>query len=301
MNFMKDSLDPHQFGSLKNSSTTHALVELVHQWQNALDKPGRMVRMLMLDFSKAFDRVDHTIVLKRLANLGLPDFIAKWMTSYICRRKQRVRIGQYVSDWRTINAGVPQGTLCGPVCFLLHINDLHTCCPTLIKYVDDSRVWEICASDCHDSHLQEAAEQAETWSSRKLMKINANKTKTMNTDFPLNQRDPPAVLDGTQIEQTNTFKLLGVILSDDLSWGPHVEYLHSKCSQRLYLLTLLKRAGVSNHDILKIYLAMVRSILEYVCPVWHSSLRKTQTDRLESIQRRVTQILHPDQSYTNSP
>ena len=181
------------------------------------------------------------------------------------------------------------------MCFVLHINDLHTCCPTL-KYVDDSSVWEICASDYHNSHLQEAVEQAETWSSRNLMKINADKTKTMN------QRDPPAVvLDGTPMEQTNTLKLLGVILSDDLSWVPHVEYLNSKCSQRLYLLTLLKRAGVSNHDILKIYLAMIRSILQYPCPVWHSSLTKAQTDRLESIQRRVTQVLHPDQSYTNSP
>ena len=67
-----------------------------------------------------------------------------------------------------------------------------------------------------------------------------------------------------------------------------------------YLLTLLKRAGVSYHDILKIYLAMIRPILEYACPVGHSSLTKTQTDRLESIQRKVTQILHPDQSYEQS-
>ena len=292
-----------QFGLLKDSSTTHALVELVHRWQNALDKPGRMVRVLMLNFSSAFDRVDHTIVLEKLANLGTPDFIVKWMTSFPWQRKQRVGIRQYVSDWRTINAGVPQETLCDPVCFLLHINDLHTCFPTL-KYVDDSSVWESCASDCHDSHLQEAAEQAETWSSRNLMKINADKTKTMNIDFSLNQRDPPAVvlkMAPQQNRPTCTFKLLGVILSDDLSWGPRVEYLHSKCSQRLYLLTLLKRAGVSNHDILKIYLAMIQYILEYACPVWHSSLTKTQTDWLESIQRRVTQLLHPDQLYEQSP
>ena len=152
MNFMEDSLDPHQFGSLKNSSTTHALVELVHQWQNALDKSSRLVRVLMLDFSKALDRVDRTIVLEELANLGLPDFIVKWTISFLCKRKKRVRLGQYVNDWRTINTGVPQGIICGPVCILVCINDLYTCCPTL-KYVDDSSVWEICASDCHDSHL----------------------------------------------------------------------------------------------------------------------------------------------------
>ena len=98
MNFMEDSLNPHQFGLLKDSSTTHALVELVHQWQNALDKSGRMVRVLMLEFSKAFDRVDRTIMLEKLANLRLPDFLMKWMTSFLCQRKQHVRIGQYVSQ-----------------------------------------------------------------------------------------------------------------------------------------------------------------------------------------------------------
>ena len=121
MNFTEDSLDPHQFGWLRDSSTTHPCWTRVHQWKNALDKPSRMVRVLMLDFSKAFNRIDHIIVLEKLANLGLPNFIMKWMTSFLCQSKQRVRIGQYISDWRTINAGVSQGTLCSSVCFLLHI------------------------------------------------------------------------------------------------------------------------------------------------------------------------------------
>ena len=111
-----------------------------------------MVRALMLDFTKAFDRVDHPILLGKLASLDLPNFIVRWITNFLCQRKQRVKIGQNVSQWAEVNVGVPQGTLCGPVWFLLHINDLWTCCDRL-KYLNDSRVWEIRSSDCHDSRL----------------------------------------------------------------------------------------------------------------------------------------------------
>ena len=81
---MDSSIAPYHFGFLRGSSTGHALVELVHSWQQALDAPGRMVRAVMLDFAKAFDRVDHTIVLEKLANLGLPNFLVRWLTGFLC-------------------------------------------------------------------------------------------------------------------------------------------------------------------------------------------------------------------------
>ena len=111
----------------------------------------------------------------------------------------------------------------------------------------------------------------------------------------------PIAIDGTTIEQTVTSKLLGFILSKDLSWGLHVEHLHGNCSRSLYLLTdSLKRAGVANQDVLRIYFAMIVAMLEYACPVWHSSLTKAQVDRMESVQRMALQILYPDRSYMPS-
>ena len=84
LDYMDGSIDPHQFGSLQGSSAVHALVELLHLWHKALDTPGNMVRVVMLDFAKAFDRVDHTTVLKKLANLGLPNFLVRWLTEFLC-------------------------------------------------------------------------------------------------------------------------------------------------------------------------------------------------------------------------
>ena len=167
--------------------------------------------------------------------------------------------------------------------------------------MDDSSIWEVCAADCHDSQIQVAAGQAETWSIKNLMKINADKTKDMAISFSRKHTNIPAVtIDGKAVERTKTFTLLGVVLSDDITWGDHVEYLHGKCSQRLYLLILLKRAGVTAQDILRIYTTMIRSVLEYACPVWHTSLTKTQSDRLESIQKRALRTLYPEQSYSQS-
>ena len=199
-----------------------------------------------------------------------------------------------------IRAGVPQDTLCGPVAFLVHINDLQTCC-NILKYVDDSSIWEVCADDGRDSKIQQAADEAAEWASNNLMKVNIDKTREMAITFSKKYPTPaPVSVNGSAIERVMTFKLLGVTLSMDLSWGPHIDYLYGKCAPHLYLLTLLKRAGVAPSDILKIYTSMIRSVLEYACPVWHTSLTKEQSDKLESIQKRALRTIFPEKSYTEA-
>ena len=136
-----DQIDPQQYGSIKGTSTVHALVELVHKWKYAVETPRTIVRILLVDFSKPFDRVDHHILMTKCASLGLPTFITKWLTSFLCQRKQGVKIGSVKSEYTRVNAGVPQSTIFGPIGFLHHINDLQTVCEH-IKYVDDCTIWE---------------------------------------------------------------------------------------------------------------------------------------------------------------
>ena len=109
MEEVSESIDP-QYGSVKDSSTVHAFVELIHLWQEALDNRGKVLRVLLLDYSKAFDCVDHSLLLTKLANMGVHDCVVKWFTSFLFDRKQRTKIGDEISEWCTINAGVPQGT-----------------------------------------------------------------------------------------------------------------------------------------------------------------------------------------------
>ena len=160
-----DQVDPKHYGSIKGTSTVHAVIELVHEWKYALDTPGTMIRILLVDFSKAFDIVDHHTLLAKFTSLGLPNFIIKWLIYFLCQRKQRVKIGNVKSDFVTIIAGVPQGTIFGLIGFMNHINDLQTT-NGHGKYVDDCTIWEKCSSCGHNSSLQTAATKVAQWTTK---------------------------------------------------------------------------------------------------------------------------------------
>jgi hypothetical protein len=300
METMVDILDEHQFGSLKGCSTTLALIEMYHLWLEALEDTGSVVRILFLDFKKAFDRVDHTILLTKLANLGLPSILIKWITSFLCMRRQRVKVGKVRSAWSHVTAGVPQGTLLGPTAFLLHINCLRTKCHS-VKYVDDATIWNKCGRNSENCELQEAADQAQEWADSNQMQINTDKTKTMEVYFGKKQTNLEAIsMNSCNIDKVSTFKALGVILNNKLTWHDHVEYMVKKTSKRLYLLVLLKRSGLSNEDIAQVYTSTIRSVLEYAAELWHPGLTKEQSAKLEHIQCRALHIILPNSNYSEA-
>ena len=136
-----------------------------------LDTPETMIRIILIDFSKAFDRVDHHTLLAKCTSLGLPNFIIKWLTSFLRQRKQRIKIGNVKSDVTTINAGVPQRTISGPIGFIHHINDLQTSCG-YVKYVDDCTIWEKCSPCGHNGSLQTAATEVAQWTTTNKMALN---------------------------------------------------------------------------------------------------------------------------------
>ena len=188
--------------------------------------------------------------------MGLPDCLTRWMTSFLCERQQHVKLGNISSGWRKVGAGVPQGTLTGP--------SLRTVCP-IVKYVDDSTIWEVCNRDGSDSVLQTAADQASQWTDENNMILNTDKTKIMEIYFgkkPLNTQ--PVTVNGTPIECVNVFKLLGIMINSNLSWHNHVDYICSKASTWIYFLILLKRAGISPTDIVQVYCSIVRSALSFL-------------------------------------
>jgi hypothetical protein len=199
-----------------------------------------------------------------------------------------VKLGEVVSQSLSPNGGCPQGTLLGPVAFVCHINDLAIPDPAVtIKYVDDTSI--IHSSSCPDDPaLQNAADAISLWSTNNNMKLNAKKkTKEILINFAKKKPNIPNItIDNAIIE-----RVLGVIISDDLTWNAHLDHIAKKANKRLYMLLRCKRAGVAKKDMLGIYLALIRPVLEYCCVVWHTTLPKYLHNFLEAIQKRAVRLI----------
>jgi len=290
-------LDPFQYGAIHKSSTVHALVDIMHDWSVATDSTNTMVRALLLDYRKAFDLIDHHVLLEKIKHLKLPSFVMSWIAAFLHNRRQQVRIGSHVSGWLPVHGGVPQGTRIGPITFLFMVNDLlegHR----RAKFVDDTMTWDCCDVSAEDSKIQAIAQETAAWSGVNKMQLNVDKTKEMVITFSRSAREiPPIIIEGRELERITSTKILGVVVSCDLTWGNHVQYICSRASKRLYFMCMLKRAGATCEQLVTFYKSTIRSCLEYACPVWHCGLTGEQADCIEGIQRRALRIAHPELPY----
>ena len=299
-NTIVSNVDPKQFGGLAGTSTTDALVEMTHKWYEATDTLNTYVRIVLLDFSKAFDLINHNILLEKLQAFSISAPILRWMAAFLLDRTQRVKIGNNYSHTGHPNGGVPQGTICGPKCFMMYIHDLSTPVP-LYKYVDDSTLFEICEMNSI-SLMQESVNIAAEWTKNNDMKINSEKSKEMIISYThanLSNEVPNILIEGKVVERVDHVKLLGITVSNDLTWKRHVDNIVKKAGKRIYMLYQLKRAGVNQADLVTIYISVVRPVVEYACPVWHTNLPIYLSDNIEMIQKRAVRAIFPGMSYVD--
>ena len=218
---------------------------MVEKWLKALDN-GELVGVIFVDFRKAFDLVDHNILLKKLEIYQFSQVTLNWFKSYLSERKQIVTFKNVDSDKETVKCGVPQGSILGPLLFLLFINDL----PLHLKvmtdlYADDSTLYEINSSKEEiERKLQLAIKDLARWCKQNGMIINTEKTKVMlvttrqrrtrvNDDLNLSLND-------IQLLTISNEKVLGVQIDNNLSWGEHVRKVTKMMSTNIWLLSKVK-------------------------------------------------------------
>ena len=275
---------------------------MINTWLQALETPTRYLRICFLDFSKAFDRINHGILITKLIDLGVRRSLIPWVCDFLTNRRQAVKIGEIRSEWVYVNGGVPQGTKLGPVLFLVMINDLEMKSDNSShwKFVDDVTISEVVTTS-NESHLQSDLEDLQRWASENDMKLNGRKCKEMTISFLRCDVDcPPLEIDGHQLERVATFKILGLTINNTIKWSECVDVIVRKSSKRLYMLRVLCRSGIPITDLLVIYNASIRPILEYACVVWHNSLPKYLSDKFELVQKRALRILYPNTHYEDA-
>ena len=294
-------LDENQFGCIKGRSTTFALIKFCHFLYSSLDNTDVFCRILFIDFSKAFDLINHNILLQKLRQHKFPPHLTAWLLSFLSNRSQYVQIGNSYSSVRPVNAGVPQGTLTGPNAFKLIINDL-SFDSEYIKYVDDSTFADA-SDDPLDDKMQNMANHVFNWTVNNGMLLNVKKTKEMilyfGRKYP-HSAIPNLTIGGEVVQRVSTFKLLGVVFNTDLTWNDHVDYILTKTSKRVHCITQLVHSGVDPKHIVTIYCSIVRSVLEYCCPVWHPGLTTLQSKNIERVQIRCLKIIFPSSSYSDA-
>ena len=227
--------------------------------------------------------------------MGVCNILIRWICCFLQNRQQFVRIQNQDSELVDIWGNVPQGTLLGIILFLVMINDLALLCPS-IKFVDDTTTYELANSNIETNLIQKAADEALRWFNSNNMLLNESKTKEMIVNFQRNASEPlPIIINDVCIERVSSIKVLGVYVSNKLSWTDHVNYICTKSSKRIYNIVILKRSGVKTKDLVQINSSIIRPVLEYAAAVWHPGLTSEFSHQLELIQKRVLKIIYSNQ------
>ena len=191
---------------------------MIHCWTNATDGNGSSAITILFDYRKAFDLIDHKILITKLSTLNLPHFIINWIIDFLTNRQQRTQLAEgCVSEWGLVPSGVPQGTKLGRWLFVIIINDLSILDALLWKYVDDTTVSEIITKG-QSSSAQEYVESVADWSADKRVQFNIDKCKEIRISFSKNNADlPPLFINCQELEVVQNAKLLGVTITKNLS------------------------------------------------------------------------------------
>ena len=282
----------HQFGFRKNHSTHMALLSLIDRLTNAVED-GEYVIGIFLDSSKAFDTVDHHISLEKLYHYGIRGCAHNWFTSYLSIRKQFVTYNGTQSEQQTIKCGVPQGSILGPLLFLVYINDLpHICHNTFpVLFADDTNLF---ISGKNINHLEQTIntelDNIILW--LKANKLSLNNKKTLFMLFSGFKKTKPSIkfkIEGESISETVKSKFLGVIIDNKLSWKDHIAYISGKIARRIGII-LKARKYLLKESLISLYYSFIYPYLIDCNHVWGLAC-KTHLDSLIKLQKGAIRII----------
>jgi hypothetical protein len=282
-------LHPLQHGFRKGLSTTTQLLLVYDEVGSVLDNRGQ-VDAVYLDFSKAFDSVSHTLLLEKLKSFGFHSTLLGWFASYLANRIQEAVVEGSTSEESSVISGVPQGSILGPLLFLLYINDMTEILDEKVKialYADDAKL--LCSimnmGDCEA--MQRTLDNLHRWSENWLLRFNVDKCCVMTFTRKLTPNKYPYHIGNAALEKVQSFKDLGVMVEDTLSWDRHIRGQTSKANRMLYFLIKTIGFGAPKEAKRILYLSLVRPHLEFASPAW-APLTDLNMGIIESIQRRAT-------------
>ena len=312
-------IDPSQFGNQKGSSTEHLIVCLMDKLLQLLDNNNNKSAVIatLIDWSSAFDRQDPTLAIKKFLEMGVRPSLVPVLASYLTDREMQVRYNDSYSSTHSLPGGGPQGSLVGLIEYFVQSNDNADSVDQdkRFKFVDDLSILELLklaglvseynfkqqvASDIGIEELyvdsdnlktQEHLNKIADWTDKNKMKLNENKTKYMVFSRSETEFSTRLCLNGKTLERIEEAKIVGVWVTTWLDWTKNTAEICKKAYARVTMLTKLKYAGVDAVELINIYILYIRSVLEYCCVVWHSTLTEDQRKAIERVQKTCLKVI----------
>ena len=286
-----------QFGFIKGRSTTLQLLNVVDKWTSYLEHGGQ-IDVIYMDFEKAFDKVPHKRLLSKLESYGVNIEIIKWIEGFLQDRTFSIRINGVFSDWCRVLSGIPQGSVLGPLLFVIFINDLAINFDSdgeLYLFADDGKLFRHVKDMTDSIVLQRLCQDFYNWSERWLMKLNIDKCKiisisrnavsqkytygfqTINNEF-------------VELDHVSCIEDLGITVDDKLSFDSHISGKVCKAFQMLGVINRNFKL-LDKDTFILLYKSLVRTSLEYGHSIWNPS-RVSYISDIEKVQKRATKMVH---------
>ncbi len=270
MNILTDK----QYGFQKGKATEHALLELQSKIIYAIEHKLNSC-CIFLDFAKAFDTVNHNILLDKLYHYGIRGTIHDWFKSYLSNRQQCVQVNGHLSEFTTVRHGVPQGSILGPLLFLLYINDIVKTTPKLefLLFADDTSIF-LSGKDLKsmESTLNTELDNISNWLKANKLSLNIKKSNILvfRNRVTKQTETMDVKIDGNSIDEKTYAKYLGLLIDNKLTFKNHIDYVHTKLKKGNAILARL-RYFVPKENVRNVYYAHIESHLNYGSLVWGSA------------------------------
>ena len=289
-------LSDKQHGFRKGRSCLTNLLTTLEEWTKIMDEKDNCVDVAYLDFRKAFDLVSHRHLLLKLEKHGINGQVGNWIKAFLENRKQKVVIRGHESEELDVLSGVPQGSVLGPLLFLIFINDLPKCaaCPVCL-FADDSKIYSkvprankvLPELEGSQEILQKDLDELYKWADKWKMSFNVNKCKIMHLGYDNGKHEYN--LNGTTLLETTEEKDLGVLIDNKLKFSSHIKSIVAKANRMIGLIKI-SFESIDKEMFLILYKSLVRPLLEYCVHAWSPHF-ETDITLLENVQRRATRMV----------
>ena len=306
-------LQGNQFAYMPGVGCTDALVSVLDDVTKAMDNCYNIgAQMILYDFSKAFDLMNHTLLLQKLGQFELPNALVALVASYLENRKQQVVIHQHQvkSHTASSNIGVPQGTLCGPTLWLAFVDSLQFSTASTVKYADDTTNYlslqkadlQIISNTYNAVKFepppvsQQLIDECTKWAHDNKMLLNATKTKTLNLSLK-KQMIMSKTLTMNQshnVDNVASTKLLGLTIDQHLRFNEHVANITKSANKRCHGLLVLKQSGVNQQSLVLMYKTQVVAAITHAAGAWYPYTTECLRNDIERCQRLAMRIIFSD-------